>query len=103
MAYRHYTAYDAASGATFFPKILDGFPYPTRPCPVCDRECEVVNALHSADHPEIYKAIYMCENPNCDFYDLEVRKCYVRVYYSCEDAVNLFETVFLRFERLSKD
>ena len=100
---RHFTAYDALSGATFFPKVLDWYPYPSRPCPICEQECAVVNAIHAQDHPEAFKAIYLCENDKCDFYDLAIKKCYARIYYSCEEALNAFETVFLRFERLSKD
>jgi hypothetical protein len=102
MTSRNYTAYDPMTGATFFPKVIDGFQYPKRYCPFCEHQCNVVNALHRLDHPEIFKAIFMCENPKCEAYDLEVKKCYVRVYYSSEEALQAFEAVFLRFERLEK-
>lgn len=103
MEYRPYTAYDPSTGAVFFPKILKGFPYPTRHCPFCNEDCSIINALHVTDTPEIFKAIFMCENTKCNAYDLLERQCYLRVYYSCDEALELFETVFLRFERIEKD
>jgi hypothetical protein len=97
-----YTAYDPKTGATFFPKVYPNFPYAQRFCRFCERELDVINALHNQDHPEIYKCIMICENPDCEAFDEEARKAYIRVYYSSEEALVLFESVFLRYQRIEK-
>lgn len=89
--------YDAKTGAVVVPRVIENFPYPQRFCPFCEREITVVNAAHSIDEPIIYKCIYICDNPKCGAFDEEAKKAYARVYYSCEEALQAFETVMLKF------
>lgn len=83
-------------------KIIPGFPYPEKNCPYCQRKIDLVRAIHH-DETLIYKAIFMCRNPNCEAYDETDKKAYVKVYYSCPEAIQIFETAFLPFKRKDVD
>lgn len=87
---------------TVMAKIIPGFPYPPRFCPFCQRQLEVINAIHKTGEEEIFKAIMICENPECGAFDEEAKKAYARVYYSCTEAQHIFEAVLLRARRIEK-
>lgn len=72
-------------------KKIEGFPYPEKYCPYCERELQLEAAVHSAEMPAHFKAVYVCLNGECGAYDEDARKCYVRVYYSSQDAHKAFE------------
>lgn len=72
-------------------KIISGFPYPKKYCKYCNKECRLVDAIHMTESPEIYKALYICENDSCEAFDEPARKAYARVYYSSEEAYQKLE------------
>lgn len=76
-------------------RIIPGFPYAKRFCPYCERELQILKALHIMDQEEHYKAILICDSPLCDAHDEEARKAYLRVYYSSEFAYKALETVMI--------
>lgn len=80
-------------------KKIDRFPYPTRWCPFCERELAVWDAIHWNEEQLIYKALLVCENNTCPAYDSESEKQYVRVYYSCKEAMMLFDNFKFGFRQ----
>jgi hypothetical protein len=89
--------YDAKTGDVILPHKYQDFPYPSRNCPFCEKELIVVNAIHATNEPYIFKAIYLCLDRNCGCFDLEARSAYSRVYYSCNEALEAFETIMLKY------
>jgi hypothetical protein len=79
-------------------KIKD-FPYPDRYCTYCNKKCDLVDAIHMAQHPENYKALYICQNPRCEAYDEPARAAYARVYYSSNEAFENLEVQRIWYER----
>lgn len=73
-------------------RIIPSFPYVTRHCTYCEQPCELVDAIHVQQEPEHYKALFLCQNPDCGAYDEEARCQYARVYYSSEPAFRMLET-----------
>lgn len=73
--------------------VIKGFPYPTRFCPYCEEPTKVLRALHIQGEEEHYKAVMICDNPNCGAYDEEAKEAYVRVYYSTPYAHHMLETL----------
>lgn len=97
-------AYDEKNEyGVIIPRVIDGFPYPQRNCPFCERILEILNAVHLQGDEEIFKALMICRNPNCGVYDEPAKTAYLRVYYSSELALETFETTMLRTEQLKKD
>lgn len=84
-------------GAKVITHVIPGFPYAQRDCPFCERELGVVNAIHLQGDEEIYKAIMRCFNSQCGAFDEDAKKSYIKVYYSGEIALNMFELVLLRY------
>ena len=70
-------------------KIIKGFPYVKRHCKYCEQGLSIWKAFHIINNEEIYKAIFICLNKNCESYDEEARDAYVRVYYSSQLAYDL--------------
>ena len=83
--------------------IIESFPYPERFCRYCEQQMEICNAIHLKDNEEVFKCIYQCYNDDCESYDEEGNMAYVRVYYSSELALQLYETVFLKIKREFKN
>jgi len=67
-------------------KPIPNFPYPEKMCRYCNKKCEMTDAIHVTESPEIYKALYICKNPRCDVFDEPARKAYAKVYYSSDEA-----------------
>ena len=86
-----------------FSHIIKDFPYVERFCPYCDLPCTLTDAVHLQATPEHYKALFICNNPQCGAYDEEARKAYARVYYSSEDAYHALELHRIYYERDSKE
>lgn len=82
--------------------VLPGFPYAQKYCPYCERELVIENTAHVGDYLEHYKAIMICTNTNCPYYDSPCREAYVRVFYSSEIAAQALQSVRLVFHRPSK-
>lgn len=80
-------------------KTISGFPYPSKYCTYCNKECKLVDAIHVTDSPEIYKALYICMNDMCEAYDEPARKAYAKVYYSSEEAYQQLELHRIWFDR----
>ena len=53
---------------------IDNFPYPEKFCPYCEYELNILKVVHNMDYKEHYKAIYICDNPNCEVFDEEAKK-----------------------------
>lgn len=70
---------------------IKNFPYPERKCPYCSKKCDLVDAIHIQASPEMYKALYICQNPSCGAYDEPAMKAYARVYYSSQEAYQRLE------------
>lgn len=98
-----YGAIDARTNSPILTHIIKGFPYPSRFCSYCERELEIINAIHYENNEEIYKCIFQCFNTECGSYDEEGNMSYLRVYYSNDLALELFETVFLKIKREIKE
>lgn len=96
-------AIDSKTGVPILTATVKGFPYPERNCPFCEQELSVENAIHHPEHGEIYKCVYQCLNDQCGSYDEEAQSSYVRVYYSSDLALELFETLFLKIQREIKN
>lgn len=69
------------------------FPYPERSCPFCERPVTIVEAVHIQEHPENFKVLFICFNPECGAYDEAAGQAYARVYYSSVEAYRLLEQV----------
>lgn len=80
-------------------KPINGFPYPDKYCTYCNKKCRMVDAIHVAESPEIFKALFICENEKCEAYDEPARKAYVKVYYSSEEAYQRLELHRIWYER----
>jgi hypothetical protein len=93
-----YPAYDADLHAPVMSRVIPGYSYPERFCPYCERKVQVINAIHAEGDEEVYKAIMVCMNDECGAFDEPAKKAYLRVYYSCELAREMFEVVLLRFQ-----
>lgn len=94
--------------ASFFRGDLIGhriknFPYPERKCTYCNKACDLVDAIHVQKSPEMFKALYVCQNPRCDAYDEPAKKAYARVYYSSEDAYRQLELQRIYYNVKTKD
>ena len=76
-------------------RVIKDFPYPEKTCALCDRDLQLVNAIHSDQDMYHYKAIYVCGYSACPAFDYETRKAYVKLYYSSEEAHIVFEEVML--------
>lgn len=74
-------------------RIIPGFPYVERYCPYCERLLKVYRAIHIQDMEEHYKAVLICDNPDCGAYDEETKEAYIRVYYSSEFAYKTLELI----------
>lgn len=72
-------------------KKREFFPYPERHCPFCERELDLVEAIHLEHEPMHYKALFMCFNEECGAYEEEARQAYSRVYYSSQEAFDYLE------------
>lgn len=71
--------------------LIKNFPYKEFKCRFCGGDTTLTNAIHIQDHPEHFKALYICHNSLCDIYDLEHGRAYAKVYYSSEDALRRLE------------
>ena len=80
-------------------KRINNFPYPDKYCTYCNKKCDLVDAIHVSEHPEMYKALYICQNPKCDAFDDEAREAYAKVYYSSEEAYAGLEMQRIYFDR----
>lgn len=90
-------------GAVAVPRFIDGFPYPERYCPVCEKPLTIEKATHIFNAEHNFKLIMQCRNRECDFYDQSgANKAYLRVYYSSEYAEENLAALLIRFERLEK-
>lgn len=90
-------------GAVAIPRFIDGFPYPERYCPVCEKLLTIEKAVHVHDYEHNFKLIMQCRNGKCDFYDESgANKAYLRVYYSSEYAEQHLSAMLIKFERLEK-
>lgn len=67
------------------PHKIEGFPYPAKFCRYCERELELMEAIHMQE-AEHFKALYICHNPECGAYDEPAKKAYAYVYYSDVEA-----------------
>jgi len=86
-----------------FGKIINDFPYPEKQCTYCNKKCTLVDAIHVAESPEIFKALYICMNDKCDAFDEPARKAYAKVYYSSEEAYQKLELHRIWFDRKKLD
>lgn len=82
--------------------LRSNFPYPEKICPFCDNPLDPVNAIHDSDELYIYKVIYVCHHMNCPVFDEDAKKSYVRVYYSCREALDKFEGQLLNLQKLDR-
>ena len=78
---------------------INNFPYPERYCTYCNKKCDLVDAIHVRENPEMYKALYICQNPKCDAFDDEAREAYAKVYYSSESAYNGLELQRIYYDK----
>lgn len=83
-------------------RIIEGFPYAERYCAYCEELLSLSNAAHIYDAPEHYKAMLVCYNTECGYYDEECREAYVRVYYSSQMAYDKLEAIMLKMYRPKK-
>lgn len=83
-------------------EMIPGFVYAIRMCPYCEQELELVNVVHVQSVKENYKAIMICFNDRCPYYDGPCREAFVKVYYSSQLAADILGTVRLRFARPRK-
>lgn len=98
-----YSAVDGKTNTVVMTKVIKGFPYLERYCPYCEQELSVENAFHAPENEEVFKCLYQCLNPECGAYDEEGNMAYVRVYYSCKLAYELYESLFLKITREFKN
>ena len=98
-----YSAIDGRTNTAVITQVISGFPYPERNCPYCERELSVENAFHAPEHEEVFKCLYQCLNTDCGAYDEDGSMAYVRVYYSCKLAYELYEDLFLKIKREFKN
>lgn len=82
---------------------IEGFPYPKRFCPICEWPLALLKVMHVKDQEHIYKAIFACGNPGCESYDTEASMSYARVYYSCDEAVEILELRPIQITRKYSD
>jgi hypothetical protein len=94
-----YNAIDGLTNTPIMSKVISSFPYPQRFCPYCEQELTIANAIHVTDNEELFKCIYQCYNLECDSYDDLEDMAYLRVYYSCDEALKCLETIFLKVKR----
>ncbi len=87
--------------APAIPRVIPGFPYVSRNCPYCQEPLTMVNVTHVLGEEEHYKAIMICYNGNCGYYDMPCREAYVKVYYSSQRAADELSALMLRFDRPS--
>lgn len=80
-------------------KPIPNFPYPDKYCTYCNKKCQLVDAIHVAKSPEIYKALYICMNDKCEAFDEPARKAYAKVYYSSEEAYDQLELHRIFYDR----
>jgi hypothetical protein len=94
-----YSAVDGRTNTVVMTQVIKGFPYPERFCVYCEQELSVENAFHAPGNEEVFKCLYQCLNTDCGAYDEEGNMSYVRVYYSCTLAYELYESLFLKIKR----
>lgn len=82
---------------------IDGFPYPEKFCPYCNTLMQMDKVVHIAGSEELFKAIFVCWNRDCGVYDLESRKAYVKIYYSCQEALDMLEGAIFKIDRKDID
>lgn len=80
-------------------KKIDGFPYPERFCPFCERELSLEKTVHLDEAQEIYKALYLCRNTECEAHNELEGKAYARVYYSSDDAYKILAEHRIAYDR----
>jgi hypothetical protein len=85
-------------GGIAIPRRIDGFPYPERNCPHCERTMVMEATTHIMDEPAHFKAIFQCHNPECVFIDNVTHKAYIRVYYSSEYAEKMLWKMLLQYK-----
>lgn len=73
------------------PNKRTDFPYPARFCRFCERELQLIDAIHLQDEMESYKALYICLHDDCGAYDEDAGQAYARVYYSSQRAFENLE------------
>lgn len=95
--------YNSLFSSNLIGKPIVGFPYLEKFCVFCEKEMNLVKAVHLQNEEEHFKAIYVCENVTCPVFDEEARKAYVRISYSSNYAIEKLEAVPLSFERQTVD
>lgn len=84
-------------------KRIKNFPYPEKRCRFCNKKCELVDAIHIAERPEEYKALFICMNNSCPCFDEEARAAYAKVYYSSDEAYQTLELNRIWYDRKKLD
>lgn len=84
-------AYEKYFPPELLSNVIPGFPYVTRHCRFCEQPCQLIKAVHLQGEPEHYKALFICQNPQCECYEEEPHMQYARVYYSSDQAFRALE------------
>lgn len=81
-------------------EIIKGFPYPERYCPYCNSKLDIARVIHLVGEEEHYKALLVCNNESCSYFDLKVQKSYLLIYFSSQHARDILERALMAVPRL---